>query len=96
VAVTGIGGHPTINAIGNTVDLYLELDKRSTLPADSMLAVRYRDRTVHVDNAGNTDRCGRCGRETDVHAWRVIDLTDAGLVRDQKGVLDCAILGEEQ
>jgi hypothetical protein len=78
------------------MDQYLELDSRSTLPAATQLAIVHRDRTVHVDNSTNTDRCGRCGRPANVHAWRVYDHTDPFLAANQKGVRDCGILGEEQ
>lgn len=77
------------------MDVYLELDPRSTLPAGSRLATTYRGRTVHVDYRGNHDQCGRCGWSADAHAWRVYDLTNHNLVASQGGVLDCGILGDE-
>ena len=76
--------------------LYLELDQRSALDPGSRLAIGYQGRTKHVDYRGNTGRCGRCNRDLNVHAWRVIDLTDPELVAEQDGVLDCRILGDEQ
>ncbi|MEU4558415.1 hypothetical protein AB0F72_08495 [Actinoplanes sp. NPDC023936] len=75
------------------MDLYLELDKRHTLPANGALTFAYRDRTINVDYNGNTEGCRRCNRKADVHAWRVYDLSDPDL-RSQGGVLDCGILGE--
>ena len=75
-----------------TMDVYLELDTRATFDPWSALGRTYRTTTVYVDNTGVTTRCGRCGRDAGVHAWRVYDLTDPMLVAWQGGVLDCGLL----
>lgn len=77
------------------MDVFLELDPRHTLPAGSLLARAYADQTVRVDYRGNTSPCGRCGRPTEAHAWRVYDLGDPDCAADG-GVSDCGILEGQQ